>query len=142
MATNMELFDMCRGIADELFDIAEGNVLTDEYNKFVVADNYICHYEYPMTPVCREDNDSALDYRPMDMADWLNEQLEVSVTSTLGGVYRGAIVACTLGGPTIEVDTLTNSVNGRWGTESVSVPLDYVSSYALDELIESIWSAC
>lgn len=143
MATNNNVFEQCKAIAESLEGIVAGNVLTDGYGsaEYYESDGYIWHAEHPRTAICSADSLEALGYYEKSIGDWLNEQLEVSVTSTLDGVYRGATILCTYGGPTIEVNTLTNSIDGRWGMESASMCLDYDVSRELDELIESIWSA-
>lgn len=53
--------------------------------------------------------------------------------------YLYGRVYVAVGGPSIFIDTRTESVEGRWGADRVSVPCD---TDILDKELRALWSNC
>ena len=70
--------------------------------------------------------------------------LDVDVITSLDGVYKGAICALTIGGPSIYLNTKTETIKGTWGSKTISIKLDpekYDLKY-IDEIIEEMTRIC
>lgn len=79
-------------------------------------------------------NEEHEDY--YSISDWLDDQLEVEVTTQLNKNYIGSNVYITLGGPTVWLDTRYSRLEARWGGDQASINIDYSLVDELDQLIE------
>lgn len=79
-------------------------------------------------------NEEHEDYE--SIGDWLDDQLEVEVTTQLNKNYIGSNVYITLGGPTIWLDTRRARLEARWGRDEASINIDCSLIEDLDQLIE------
>lgn len=70
---------------------------------------------------------------------FMSEQaLDVDVIATMSGKqYRGVIIAVSVGGPHIEVNTLENNVHGYWGGEHVT--RRFIDGFGLDDYCAEMW---
>ena len=59
-----------------------------------------------------------------EVTQWLDNPLDVDFVCDAYREYRAGRLYLALGGPTIYVDTRTETVEGRWWSDSVSVPCD------------------
>lgn len=118
--TDSHLNANCISIAEEIEAHANGRAYTDDNGDVVILDS-------------DDEPTDEMEYR--GLYDFINEALDIEVTYSLSGDYRGAKLYMTVGGPTIWIDTQTGSVEGRWATDSCS---KWVDSDAIDELNNAI----
>ena len=85
--------------------------------------------------IARDVDDGSLASR-LDGAYPENEYLEMTFFMSGAGEYRGAEILMTFGGPTIWIDTRKRTVEGRWGSKEVSVPVSPKMVEKLDDYCE------
>lgn len=122
-----ENWERCKLVADELEAYAEGRAYADECGEVRVLDDGEEPGEY---------------WEPLSMCDWLEDALDVDVTATLAGSYRGAEVCVAWGGPAIYVDTRREEVRLAWWGETASYGISREAAAELDEVISEQWAAC
>lgn len=116
----------CNLIADELEAHANGRAYEDEDGNVIIIDS-------------EEEPADEIEYR--GIYDFINDALDIEVTYSLSGDYRGAKLYMTVSGPAIWVDTQTGFVEGRFAADSYSKWVDSDTIYELDEAIEEIIEA-
>lgn len=108
MAIDKELFEMCKGIQQEIFRLYDGLDLTDEKREEM------------------EENGDATS-----LWDYFNDALDIEYRIGYDMSFRSARIAVTLGGPNIYVDTGRGVVEGFWGT-------DHAEAWLPSEVCEEI----
>ena len=92
--------------------------------------------------VARELDRLAEGWRTDDYADiyeWLYDQLEVVPHwEGFAKEYRGAEITVTYGGPTIVVSTLSECVEGTYGSENHTYYLEDATVAAIDDAVQSM----
>ena len=73
------------------------------------------------------------------MHDWLSSKLDIEYIISSRGEYKHGIVTTGTGGPHIEVDTRTKTVNGYWWSEKADVSVDSETIRRLDEALEEMY---
>ena len=101
-----DLYEMCKGIANDLKTMYEGFDETEEEER-------------------RENGD------PCDLWDYLADVLDVEYTLDYSKKLIGVRLAITLGGPNIYIDTREGYVKGYWGTDKEEV---WIPSEIRDEI--------
>ena len=79
------------------------------------------------------------DGEPCDLIDYFNDVLDVEYTISNRGDYLGASIWVTIGGPSIWIDTRDNSIEGRWGSDRVSVWLPSEISNEIDDIFKEYY---
>lgn len=69
----------------------------------------------------------------------VEEALDISVTTSINKEYRGCRIAITLGGPNIFINTNNSQVEGYWGLDSFSSPLNSQTANTIDDIICDMW---
>lgn len=73
---------------------------------------------------------------PCDMWEYFQDVLDVNFIIDINKKYRSAKIYVTLGGPNIWIDTDTATIQGRWGSTSVEVPISYNLRDEIDYVVE------
>lgn len=72
--------------------------------------------------------------------DWISDQLDVEYVLDSNRQLIGTHIYCTLGGPTVYVDTRRGEIVGNWGTDHVTrwLPSEYCEmiNEAFEELFD------
>ena len=126
MATNNELMEMVKSVAERLDTIGDGEnpYLDPSYG-----------YEWDEDGRTVEE-----DMAPMDVF-MMDEVLEIRFTVDSHAEYCGALIYVMLGGPTIWVDTRAHAVKGTWGTESAEWGITSRAVDALDDECGANWES-
>ena len=126
MATNNELMEMVKSVAERLDTIGDGEnpYLDPSYG-----------YEWDEDGRTVEE-----DMAPMDVF-MMDEVLEIRFIVDSHAEYCGALIYVTLGGPTIWVDTRAHAVKGTWGTESAEWGITSRAVDALDDECGANWES-
>lgn len=56
--------------------------------------------------------------------DYVSDALDIEYRIDARGGYRGALLALTVGGPTVTLDTATGELRAVWGFDDTSVWID------------------
>ena len=70
--------------------------------------------------------------------DYLNGALDIEYIVGSDGDYRGARILVAFGGPTIWINTRTNTVEGGWWQDSAHATFD--DAIGLDETLEELFN--
>lgn len=132
--TKKELEERCRHYADYMREIYRGEVKKcgkcgAAYNRVIRKDGEVV---YKRACGC-EGRAKAEEYT---LDNFLDGAFDAEYTVNGNGAYNGVRFYLDTGGPTIYADTNTKFVEGRWGGGSVSVPLDYDVSDAVEDVGE------
>lgn len=74
-----------------------------------------------------------------EIIEEIDEALDIEVTCTLSGGYKGACIAITLGGPNVYIDTNSGMLEGYWGSQEWKQYLDDDIIKAVDDYIEELY---
>lgn len=88
-------------------------------------------YETNQDGECRDE-----DGYPTSPWEYVIDALDVEVTRSLNGDYRGARVWLTFGGPNIWLDTAEHELQGAWGGKRVNMFVPYDVCEEIDAAIE------
>lgn len=134
-----QLQQMVRSAADMLDAIADGTAYLDEDGDPFTCREYEDGYLWDFGG-CRayERDHEPEDAEQLDMADYLDDALDIEVTHSLNGTYCGANVTLACGGPSIYLNTRYGRVEGYWGTDEVFVPISDAANSEADEYIEEL----
>lgn len=81
-------------------------------------------------------------YENGELLDYVNDNAyDVEIISGMDKEYRGARLLLAGGGPTVYLDTRTGYVEGFWGTESYSYPIDSDANSEIDSYFEEVWNS-
>lgn len=78
------------------------------------------------------------DGNPTSPWEYLIDALDVEVTRSLNGDYRGARILLTFGGPNIWLDTAERELQGAWGGKRVNMHVPYEVCAEIDEAVEEL----
>lgn len=126
MATNNELMEMVKSVAERLDTIGDGENPYEDPS-----------YGYEWDEDGRTVEE---DMAPMDVF-MMDEVLEIRFIVDSHAEYCGALIYVTLGGPTIWVDTRAHAVKGTWGTESAEWGITSRAVDALDDECGANWES-
>ena len=112
-----ELQNYCDGIAKELINLYNA-APTDEERERAEAEGEAC-----------------------DLWGYFGDVLDVEYTISARGVFLGARVAVTLGGPNVYVDTRNGEVNGYWGSDSATAFLPYDVRDAINDIFAELYDS-
>ena len=126
MATNNELMEMVKSVAERLDTIGDGENPYEDPS-----------YGYEWDEDGRTVEE---DMAPMDVF-MMDEVLEIRFIVDSHAEYCGALIYITLGGPTIWVDTRAHAVKGTWGTESAEWGITSRAVDALDDECGANWES-
>lgn len=76
------------------------------------------------------------DGYPTSPWEYVIDALDVEITRSLNGDYRGARVLLSFGGPNVWLDTADRELQGAWGGKRVNVYVPYEVCEAIDAAIE------
>ena len=126
MATNNELMEMVKSVAERLDTIGDGENPYEDPS-----------YGYEWDEDGRTVEE---DMAPMDVF-MMDEVLEIRFIVDSHAEYCGALIYVTLGGPTIWVDTRAYAVKGTWGTESAEWGITGDIAFELDVECGANWES-
>ena len=126
MATNNELMEMVKSVAERLDTIGDGENPYEDPS-----------YGYEWDEDGRTVEE---DMAPMDVF-MMDGVLEIRFIVDSHAEYCGALIYVTLGGPTIWVDTRAHAVKGTWGTESAEWGITSRAVDALDDECGANWES-
>ena len=75
---------------------------------------------------------------PLTAHDYMEDVLDVEVTRSLSGDYRGARLMIGAGGPNVWIDTRRGVLEVSWWSKPVTVQLPPEFTDALDEAVEEL----
>ena len=78
------------------------------------------------------------DGTPTSPYEFICDALDVEVTRSLNGDYRGARILLTFGGPNIWLDTADRELQGAWGGKRVNMYVPYEVCEAIDAAVEEL----
>lgn len=81
------------------------------------------------------------DGNPTSPWGYVIDALDVEVTRSLNGDYRGARILLTFGGPNVWLDTADRELQGAWGGKRVNMFVPYDVCEEIDAAIEE-YAAC
>lgn len=76
------------------------------------------------------------DGYPTSPWEYVIDALDVEVTRSLNGDYRGARILLTFGGPNVWLDTADRELQGAWGGKRVNMFVPYDVCEEIDAAIE------
>lgn len=76
------------------------------------------------------------DGNPTSPYEFICDALDVEVTRSLNGDYRGARILLTFGGPNVWLDTADRELQGAWGGKRVNMFVPYDVCEEIDAAIE------
>ena len=82
--------------------------------------------------------DEVTNFGPMSGYDYMSDVLDIEYRVGSEREYRSAEILVGFGGPNIWIDTKTQTVEGRWGSDSFSCP--YIDNMGLDEACEELFN--
>lgn len=93
-------------------------------------------YETDEDGECRDE-----DGNPTSPYELICDALDIEVTRSLNGDYRGARIYLTIGGPNVWLDTADRELQGVWGGKPVNMFVPYDVCEEIDAAIEE-YAAC
>lgn len=78
------------------------------------------------------------DGNPTSPWEYVCDALDVEVTRSLNGDYRGARILLTFGGPNVWLDTADRELQGSWGGKRVNMHVPYEVCELIDDAIEEL----
>lgn len=75
-----------------------------------------------------------------EIIEEIDEALDIEITCTLNGGYKGCCISITLGGPNIYINTRNGMLEGYWGSQEWKKYLNDDVIEAIDEYIEEIYN--
>lgn len=88
-------------------------------------------YETNEDGECRDE-----DGNPTSPWEYVIDALDIEVTRSLNGDYRGARLLLSFGGPNVWLDTAERELQGAWGSKRVNMHAPYGECEEIDEAIE------
>lgn len=80
------------------------------------------------------------DGNPTSPYEFICDALDVEVTRSLNGDYRGARVLLSFGGPNVWLDTADRELQGAWGGRRANIHVPYEVCEAIDAAVEELTS--
>lgn len=103
----------------------------------ITETNFVQHIADTLTNGFDED-ELNVDGEPMTAFDYLQDALDIEYIVNSKGEYKGARVLVAFGGPTIWVNTRTNTVEGYWWADSCTAK--FKDNIGLDYALEELWN--
>jgi len=140
--TDRENWEHCKRIAEELDEIAEGNIYRcphcgefikwddDQYNEDEAR--YTC-------PECGEEFDES-DLEAVSMWDYFNDVYDIEYRVGSDKQYRSVCLMVACGGPNIYIDTGEKAVLLYWWTDRARYSLLSSTAEAIDEVFEEYFN--
>lgn len=140
--TDRKNWEHCKRIAEELDEIAEGNIYRcphcgefikwddDQYNEDEAR--YTC-------PECGEEFDES-DLEAVSMWDYFNDVYDIEYRVGSDKQYRSVCLMVACGGPNIYIDTAEKAVLLYWWTDRARYSLLSSTAEAIDEVFEEYFN--
>lgn len=102
-----------------------------------VADSLNAGFSYKANEdgECRDE-----DGNPTSPWEYVSDALDIDVTRSLNGDYKGARILLTFGGPNIWLDTADRELQGSWGGKRVNLHVPYDVCEEIDAAVEELTS--
>jgi len=131
---NQENFEQCKRIAEELREIAAGEVYRCPNCGEEIHRETSDEGENATCPECGE------QLEEVTIGDYFDDALDIEYTCDAQKRYKSARVTIAWGGPNVYVDTRKKAVLLYWGTDEEEYPIDYDTCNEIDDYFEDLFN--